>query len=244
MPPRATGQVIQRRWKNDRTYALRFLAYQERHYLTLGADTDGWTRQRAEDELANIMADVRRGTWTPPAPVTRTWNGEDAPVGEPTFHRFASDWLDGRRGEIRPRTLVFYEWALSDHLLPYFAHWRLSEITIEAVDAYRATRPSSPSSASRPSHRGSRSLIVKASRCVRSPPRRSTRPSTRCRPCSPWPSSTGTSRSTPPRASAAASRNRHHGPCTSTPPSRSRRCSTPPENSTVDRGRRPLDAEP
>jgi integrase len=35
------GQVVERVWKSGRGYALRFLAYGEREYLTLGSERDG-----------------------------------------------------------------------------------------------------------------------------------------------------------------------------------------------------------
>lgn len=132
------GQVIERRWKSGRTFALRVHAYGSRHYITLGAERDGWSRKRAEEELANLAADVRRGKWVPPnGRAKRTGIAEAAPESEPTFHLFASRWLAGRRGEVTERTIAYYEWALSYHLLPYFANHQLSEITIESVDAYR-----------------------------------------------------------------------------------------------------------
>jgi integrase len=143
MGRKADGQVVERKWKAGRGYALRFLAYGERHYLTLGLEDEGWNRRRAEEELQNIVADVRRGIWIPPDRNGRS-NGDrgEGPEPESTFHRFSSAWLAGRRGEVTKRTYDFYEWALSHHLLPYFANWHLSEITIEAVDAYRRFRVS------------------------------------------------------------------------------------------------------
>ena len=66
MARRSEGQVVERHWKSGRGYALRFRAYGERQYLTLGLEAEGWDRKRAEEELANVMADVRRGLWTPP----------------------------------------------------------------------------------------------------------------------------------------------------------------------------------
>src|SRR5919108_587677 len=51
MGRKADGQVIERRWKAGRGYALRFLAYGERHYLTLGLKREGWSSERAEEEL-------------------------------------------------------------------------------------------------------------------------------------------------------------------------------------------------
>ena len=37
---------------------------------------------------------------------------------------------------LRPRSLEYLRWALSDHLLPYFADRRLAQITVEDVDRY------------------------------------------------------------------------------------------------------------
>lgn len=135
---RTQGQVVERRWKHGRGYALRFCAYEQRQYVTLGLQTEGWTRKRAEIELANILADVRRGTWIPPDRNHRTgWHDGDAPGGEPTFHPFASSWLGDHKGEVAQRTHEYEHWALHYHLLPYFANWPLREIDIEAVDDYR-----------------------------------------------------------------------------------------------------------
>jgi integrase len=134
---RSQGQVIERRWKHGRGYALRFNAYGERQYVTLGMQSEGWTRKRAEIELANVMADVRRGTWIPPDRNKRTRGAAGEGPNEPTFHEFASAWHADRKGEITPAGHEHEEWALRYHLLPYFANWRLSEIDIPAVDDYR-----------------------------------------------------------------------------------------------------------
>ena len=68
MARKATGQVVEREGKRGRTYALRFRAYGQRQYVTLGTAEEGWTRQRAEVELENVLADVRRGIWRSPEP--------------------------------------------------------------------------------------------------------------------------------------------------------------------------------
>src|SRR5437899_1465123 len=83
-----TGEVIERKRKRGRVFALRFRAYGQRHYITLGRAAEGWTRRKAEDELQNILADVRRGTWQPPQPETEV----EAPPPMPAFHAFASRW--------------------------------------------------------------------------------------------------------------------------------------------------------
>lgn len=134
---RAQGQVVQRRWKQGRGFALRFSAYGTRQYLTLGTENEGWTRKTAETELANILADVRRGTWIPPDRNKRLAREASGGPDEPTFHEFASAWHADRQGEITPAGHQHEEWALRQHLLPYFANWRLSEIDIPAVDDYR-----------------------------------------------------------------------------------------------------------
>src|SRR5437764_698227 len=97
----ASGHVVIREGKLGRTYALRFRAYGQRHYLTLGSSADGWTRERAEEELQNVLADVRRGIWRAPdaAPAV------EPPTILPTFHEFASEWFEAHRGEWRPRTV-------------------------------------------------------------------------------------------------------------------------------------------
>jgi integrase len=131
----STGQVVERTGKADTTYALRFRAYGKREYVTLGTKAEGWTRRKAEGELANVLADVRRGIWQPhePEPV-------EAPAEVPTFHEFASRWLEAREPELRPGTITDYRESLCSHLLPYFADHHLTEISIEDVDRYRAAK--------------------------------------------------------------------------------------------------------
>jgi integrase len=140
MPRKATGQVVEKqRTGGRRVYALRFRAYGERQYVTLGRSTDDppWTRARAEEELENVLADVRRGIWRPDHAEAEQPAG---PRREPTFHEFASEWLAARRHELGKRTIEDYEWALSCHLLAYFARHRLSEITAEEIDRYKAAK--------------------------------------------------------------------------------------------------------
>lgn len=49
-------------------FALRLRAYGKRQYVTLGHADKDWTPNRAEEQLANVLADVRRGIWQPPTP--------------------------------------------------------------------------------------------------------------------------------------------------------------------------------
>ena len=135
---RSQGQVLERTWKSGRGYALRFPAYGERQYLTLGLEADGWSRTRAEEELQNILADVRRGLWIPPDKHHRDSNGDDNghERDAPLFGPFARGLVAARKGEVSDNTHGYQEWALT-HLLPYFADWPVEAIDIEAVDAYR-----------------------------------------------------------------------------------------------------------
>jgi len=56
--------------------------------------------------------------------------------------RPAHDYADRARQQISRYTRRFpdYLWALKHHLLPYFAKYRLGEITVEEVDRYRASK--------------------------------------------------------------------------------------------------------
>jgi integrase len=131
VPRRRTGEVIERDRQSGRVFALRFRAYGERRFVTLGGVADGWTRARAEAELGHVLADVERGLWVPD--LERTTH---APIA-PSFHEFASEWLEARRGELRESTLADYTWQLSNHLLPFFHRHRLPQITVAEVDRYR-----------------------------------------------------------------------------------------------------------
>ena len=132
MPRKATGQIIERTGKTGRVFALRFRAYGERQYLTLGSVEEGWSRERAEQELRHVLADVERGIWQ----ASRATNAP-APEPDQTFHEFASRWYADREGDWRPNTRINYRWALTYHLLPYFGQMDLRAITVEAVDAYK-----------------------------------------------------------------------------------------------------------
>ena len=137
MAHRGRGQVLEFERTGGRTFALRFRAYGRRRYLTLGTVEEGWSRRRAEEELQNVLADVRRGIWTP----TRHEVAATEPEPEPTFHEFASEWLEAARSEgLSDNTLLDYGWQLSNHLLPFFASRPLSGITVAEVDRYRQNK--------------------------------------------------------------------------------------------------------
>jgi integrase len=131
----ATGQVLIDARGQSRTFALRFRAYGQRQYVTLGSTSDGWNHAKAELELQNVLADVRRGIWRPAAPAQVT----QAPT-DPSFREFASQWFEANKDEWRHKTRLDYHWQLTRHLLPFFKDHRLSQITIAEVDRYRQSK--------------------------------------------------------------------------------------------------------
>jgi integrase len=135
MARESTGQVLERKGKRGITYAARVRAYGERHYLSLGYSWEGYTRRQADTELQNILADIRRGTWTPTQP-----ERAPAPAQDPTFHEFASQWFEAHRHEVSARSVEDYQWALTRHLLPFFKDHHLTQITIAEVDRYKHTK--------------------------------------------------------------------------------------------------------
>ncbi|HEV7492526.1 tyrosine-type recombinase/integrase [Baekduia sp.] len=138
------GAVLERATTKGTVYALRFSAGEHgRQYVTLGRERDGWTRERADEELSYVIAQVQRGVWRPPRRAT-----PDAAAAEtrqmPTFGEFARQWLDaqkiegGRRGSgLTEAGAADLTWRLRKHLLPHFARVPLDQITVEDVDQFR-----------------------------------------------------------------------------------------------------------
>ena len=134
MPRPASGSIIEnRRAGGAISFQARFSAYGKRRSLILGSSGDGFTREAAEEELAFILAQVKRGLWRPPEPAPRIAE----PEPEPDFHTFASEWMELKRPELRASTIADYEWAICRYLLPAFAAAPLSAIDIEAVDGFK-----------------------------------------------------------------------------------------------------------
>ena len=130
MTLQASGTVIPPKGQR-RSWAIRFQANDKRHFMTLGRPADGWDRKRVEEELANVMADVRRGIWQPPGPKVPL-----AARRRMTFAELAEEWLEGACQEWRPRTDETVRDRLK-HLLRFFGDRQLSAITVREVDRYR-----------------------------------------------------------------------------------------------------------
>lgn len=137
MAARPRGQVVERYGKSGRTYAIRFGANGHRRYLTLGRESEGWTRRLAKDELANVLADVRRGLWIEPWPGAQRRPRRRKP--EILFAVFADNLLAERRPQLSEATCAYLEWGLL-HLRPFFSDWLLRDVDAEVIDAYRAKK--------------------------------------------------------------------------------------------------------
>lgn len=136
MAAKTGGQVLERTWKRGRGYALRFRVNGQREYLTLGFERDGWSRKRAEEALADILAEVRLGIWVRPKKQRRDTREQDEESEAPIFGPFARRLVASRKGQVGESQHNYESWGLM-HLLPFFGDWPLVEIDIQAVDAYR-----------------------------------------------------------------------------------------------------------
>jgi integrase len=131
---RATGGVvIDTRGKVSR-YGIRFRdQHGRRRYESLGAVSEA----EAYEALETRLAEVRIDKYRPPEPTPIVEEARE----EQTFHEFASEWLASREAEgLKAKTLVDLHWSLEVHLLPYFAGYRLSEISRQLVDAYKVAK--------------------------------------------------------------------------------------------------------
>jgi integrase len=156
MAARKEGVVLEREWKRGRGYALRVRAYGERHYVTLGSEHDGWDWDKAETELENILADVRRGLWVPPKKKKRRGGSaasESAPGEIPLFGPFAKALTDERDGQVAEKTTQHERWALG-HLNPFFGDWPIIEINAEGVDSFRSFKVKESEARARAIERG------------------------------------------------------------------------------------------
>lgn len=181
MAVRPRGQVVERRSKSGRTYAIRFYAYGRRRYLTLGREFEGWTRRRAEDELANVLADVRRDLWVEPLPGARRRHRKQR--REMLFASFADGLLAERRAQLSEPPVATWSGALATCA-------RSSPTGSFATSMRRPLTPIAPRRSRAPRHCGKRSSAVghgemrPAGSCDRFRNPRSTRRSTCSNGCS------------------------------------------------------------
>jgi integrase len=144
MPRPATGSIQEDRRTKDTVYGLRFKALGKKHYQRCGKHSDGWNRSMAEEALKDVLAEVRLGTWRPPAPPVEEVR---EPCECPTFWAFAREWYDkqcaegGRNGSgLSEGGKKDLKWRLNNHLRQAFGTKRLDQITVQDVDRYRLAK--------------------------------------------------------------------------------------------------------
>ena len=104
----------------------------------------GWDERGARTELGNLLARVRAGVWERRPPVASAPPPQPVTPMIPTFHEYASGWLrskvDGVFGDkpIDANTEADYRWRLSNHVLPFFASYRLDQIDRQLCQAFKA----------------------------------------------------------------------------------------------------------
>jgi len=134
-----------------RAFELRFKAGDKRESITLHQRPEcdcgcggGWNERAARRELGNVLARVRVGVWQ--REVERGRAAPQKPKEIPTFHEYASQWLqrrvDGVLGDrpLSDNTRNDYLWRLRGHLLPFFGARRLDEIDREMCLEFKAEK--------------------------------------------------------------------------------------------------------
>ena len=148
-PPTGSIRTTELR-DGTRVFALRFLVNGVREHETLHERRDcdcgcggGWTDRTARAELENVLSRVRAGVWERhTAPLRKPPERKRMP----TFHEYASWWLEGKtdgsigRRPIRANTRSDYVWRLRRHLLPFFGRYRLDEIDKDLCLAFKSVK--------------------------------------------------------------------------------------------------------
>ena len=148
----ASGNVTLRLLADGtRAYELRFNAGAKRESITLHERPEcdcgcggGWNERAARRELSDVLARVRVGVWE--REVARPRAVSEARAEVPTFHEYASQWLQRRAEGVlgdRPlsaNTRSDYLWRLRGHLLPFFGARRLDQIDAQLCLAFKAEK--------------------------------------------------------------------------------------------------------
>ena len=144
----ATGRVeVEQQADGTLRFRLRFRANGKRESQMLHEARDcacgcggGWTENNARVELNNILARVKAGIWErPKAPPAVEKRFKEIP----TFHEFASYWLQAKlegiigKKPISTNTHAGYKISLQNHLLPFFGRYRLDEIDKDLCAAFK-----------------------------------------------------------------------------------------------------------
>ena len=135
MPRRATGRIEPHEWADGRTvtFRLKVRAEGRRYTITLGANHAGWSTERAQVELEQIMAQIERGTWQPPK--KKAADATDLDRDE-TLRVTAYRWWQRRKSELASNTQLDYRWRL-DHVVRYLGSAITAELDARGIDDFR-----------------------------------------------------------------------------------------------------------
>jgi hypothetical protein len=122
----ARGTVIVHRGVRATTYRIKYRdASGKQVQETLGSESDGWTYKRAEEALADKMAEVRAGYRKPK---------------RRKFRDYAPECVERhcKRKMLKQSTIRTYRHDLKKHLLPHFGNYELAAIESrpELIDNY------------------------------------------------------------------------------------------------------------
>jgi integrase len=135
-PRKATGIYEERAWKDGETVTygarVRYRGGQVR--LNFGTNKQGWSEQRARNEIEKIVGQIERGTWTPPdteraQPVVVARDGE--------FLTFLYKWWQAKKLELTPRGRDDYLWRIGKLKDGGLGTCKIVEIDKRAVDEER-----------------------------------------------------------------------------------------------------------
>jgi integrase len=135
MPRRVTGRIELHEWADDRTvtFRLKVRTQGKRHTISLGTNHEGWSMERAQVELEQIMRQIERGTWEPPTRREAAQN--DLDHGE-TVRATAYRWWQRRKTELASNTELDYKWRL-EHVLRHLGDHVTTELDAHRVDDFR-----------------------------------------------------------------------------------------------------------
>jgi integrase len=125
-----TGSVVEKATKKGTVFALRFRAYGNREYETLGHEMDGWTRELAEEELERRLAQVKLGQYVPPHAAAP----EETDEPEPAFRELAWGWLEDQA--VADNTRDRYRLDVRE-LVGFFGDDFPSQIDARRLDDYK-----------------------------------------------------------------------------------------------------------
>jgi integrase len=105
----------------------------KRYTISLGTNHEGWSIERAQVELEQVMRQIERGAWEPPTRREAAQNDVDR--GE-TVRVTAYRWWQRRKTELASNTELDYKWRL-EHVLRDLGGGATTELDARRVDDFR-----------------------------------------------------------------------------------------------------------